>query len=286
MKHLLIAAAAALAVGSAQAQIAVPQAVDPGQVFTLALERPAGTGAELVIRRFAEEGQGAVVAVQPLVPGAEAVPLNAPVAGGSYVVELVEGGRVRHRAGLEVVAAPVMLELPVRPDAGKPFTLRWRGGAARGDVVEIVGPEGAVRESQTLASGSAEGGAATGTLSLTAPAASGAYEVRLRDGRTGTVLSRLGFEVDATKAWFRAPNFVSPGEWIRIDWFGPDGPDFAIRLVAPDGQTTLSDHPLPAVAGAPDSLDLRAPPKAGDYRLRYVNLATGEILGDAVLLVR
>jgi len=273
-------ALAAVIAPDAEAQIIVPEAVDPGAVVIVGLETPAPEGALLALRRFQEDGEGSVMRSWQVMPGAGQVGIEAPALGGSYVLELVVGARLRHRAMLEVAAAPVMLELPLQPDAGQLFEVRWRGGAGRGDVLEVVDAGGQQISRQALAGGD------VGVAEVTAPSSSGQYEIRLRDGRTGTVLSRARFEVDATRGWLRAPSMAAPGSDVRVDWFGPDGATFAIRLVTEDDAQVVTERVLADGLAEADSLTLSAPRRAGRYRLRYLNLATGEILSDSVLIVR
>jgi len=284
--RIIALAVAALLGGGASAQILAPGTVDAGAAMTIRLERPAPASAGLVLRRFSETGSGAPVARRPLATGAESVAMTAPAHAGSYVLELEIDGRPRHRAPLEVAAPAAMLELNGRPLAGEPLVLAWRGGAARGDRVELVDEAGHVLEAVAL--DAADGDApAAGRVRVTAPSHSGRYVARLVAGGGGPVLARVGFEVDAARgAWLRAPAVVAPGRSVGIEWFGPAGPDFAIRLTDPDGARLLVERRLDLPDASVRRVELTAPDRPGRYRLHYLDLATGEPLSTSVLIVR
>lgn len=279
--HLIAALLASLATGAA-AEIILPPSVDPGAPVTVRFDPPA-PGGMIVLREFAEDGQGRLVLTQPLVPGAEAVPITAPLAAGSYLVERLEGGRVAERAALEVAAAPVMLEAPALVEAGEPLEVRWRGSAARGDRLEIAGPDGTVLSTLALAEAEAVG-EGEGRARLPGPTGSGSYELRLRDGRTGIILARTRFDVDATRAFLRTRSFARAGERLDVGVFGPTGATFAVVLEGPDGRA-VEEISLAGVERG-GAVRLEAPGRRGDYRLHYRNLATGETLSTSVLKIR
>lgn len=279
---LLLAAAAA----PAFPEMVLPPSVDPGQEMSVEVSPPAASGGEFAAQPItgpqgAERPAGPPVPLGVLEPGAELARLAAPRQSGSYWLELYVGGRLRERAALEVVAAPIGLWAPAEVHPTAPFEIRLSiGGAPAVDLVIEDRDTVLIWEAQISA---AE--LASSRLAIPAPDHSGTYLLQVIDPPTGTVLASRRFSVDAGKAWFRAPSVITAGEGVRVDRFGPGGVDHALVIVSEATGALVLEQTLAGSEGARDTVVLPGPRKPGRYRLRYVSLLDGNILADVVLIV-
>ncbi|GMG83592.1 hypothetical protein LNKW23_28050 [Paralimibaculum aggregatum] len=280
-----MSAAAALALPAA-AELRLPPSVDPGQAVPLEIVPPAGAGAELLARPITgpdggEVPTGPAVPLGGVEPGAGRIEFTAPARSGSYWLELHQNGRMRERADLEVVAAPVGLWTPSEVHPTAAFDIRLSIGGAR-DVLLVVENEAGGLVWERLVTRDEVGG---GRLAIRAPDLSGRYLLQVLHGQNGTVLASRHFTVDAGKAWFRAPSVIAPGEPVRIDRFGPGGEGHALVITSEASGEVVHEENLAGSAGARDTVVLPGPRREGRYRLRYVSLADGAVLADVVLIV-
>jgi len=115
-----------------------------------------------------------------------------------------------------------------------------------------------------------------------APDLAGDYVVRYRS-RRGRSLARSNLEVFEILATLEGPTTAAPGEDINVAWTGPDGAQDFLSIATHDenGEEYLIFAPTtngnPAVFTAPDV--------PGDYEIRYVRAADGEVLARHTLAV-
>jgi len=275
-----------LAVGPARAEMTVPYAVDPGQSVTVEFAPPAGDSARLVVQPIAGPAGGERPAaparvLAPVAAGTERMRVEAPVKSGSYWLELHEGGRRRERAPLDVVAAPVGLSAPVEVPPTEPFEIRLSLGGAPSVRLRMTGPDGSVLWERVVMAEQLTGG----VLAIPAPDLSGRYRLAMIHPEAGEPSAAVGFSVDATRAWLRAPSVIPAGAPVAIDRFGPGGPDHALEILSATTGAMVVERSLAGSEGARGTVVLAGPGRAGRYRLRYVSRASGEVLSNVPLIV-
>jgi Ca-activated chloride channel family protein len=164
----------------------------------------------------------------------------------------------------------VAVEAPEQVEIQTPMTVTWNGGGLPGDhiIVEHVGDE---RREDVLCipvSGA-------GPVTVSAPDLAGDYVVRYRS-RVGQSLARSPLEIFEILATIEAPTNAGPGEKVTAIWTGPaEGQDF-LSIAAPDEPNEHYRSFSPTRNGSP--AELIAPISPGEYEIRYVRAADGEIL--------
>ncbi|MEM1343931.1 MAG: hypothetical protein AAGI34_05030 [Pseudomonadota bacterium] len=276
MRILSLAAVLGVLIQPVGAQIVAPPTVDPGEAVAVALETPARAGLVLRVRPIGQEGLGTVIASHAVFEGAAQVALIAPARPGSYALELVAGERVLSRAALEVAAVALTLTAPAEVGPAQPFKVGVSGQRAPEDRIEIV------RGSAVVVSVNV-GEAAS--ITLDAPDTLGRYALRYVDGASGAAMAETVLTVTAARAWLGASSVVSPGQTLRIEWYGPAGANHAIQIQRADGATVV-ERSLAGGTTRRGALSLDAPRTRGRYRLRYLDVRTGDVLSDQPLIVR
>lgn len=280
-----LAVLAVLAASAAGAEIRLSESADPGARVMVVLDPPAGTGAQLVVVPVSglagAEEIGAPVATVPVAEGMGIVELTAPLDPGSYRVRLEEGGRVRDRAGLEVVAAPAVFRIRVieRARPGEPVTVSWEFAGQAGDRLVVQTEDGRAVSERPIG---AEAAAARAAV-ITAPEATGRYRIRYVDTRGRTLVS-IGFAVDARDGLIGVPATVAAGRPFEVDRYGPGGAAYEIILLGGEG-TALARVSLEGAGGFRGAHWLTAPAAPGRYRVVYRNAATGEVVSESPLVV-
>ena len=171
----------------------------------------------------------------------------------------------------------VTLEAPERTEIHSPMTLTWNGGGLPGDHIVVEHQRDDLRE-DVLCIPAIHGGPVT----INAPDLAGDYVVRYRS-RRGRSLARSSLEVFEILATLEGPTTAAPGEDINVAWTGPDGAQDFLSIATHDqnGEEYLRFAPTtngnPAVFTAPDV--------PGDYEIRYVRAADGEVLARHTLAV-
>jgi len=260
-------------VASAQ-QLSTPDTVDPGERMQVAVSaEPQGSVVELWGPVTSAASKGAMLSSAP-VEGGNAT-LAAPEAPGTYELRLVtSAGRMLTRATVDVAAVPVVLSVPALIGAGFETEIRWQGPGNPGDAIQIFDPLSGKVAVFALAEGSP---GAMHSVTLPAPDLPGAYLIRYVTVH-GVVLHSLPVLIDTSRSWLRSPVDLIAGDRFSVEWRGPHGAGHRFQLVDAEG-TVLMEAADTATEGV-GTAGLVAPKKAGDYRVRYIDGATGTVFAD------
>ncbi|MBW6455614.1 MAG: VWA domain-containing protein [Trueperaceae bacterium] len=197
-----------------------------------------------------------------------------------YHLVLPEGGsRVIGRSpAFTSREATATLEAPAEIGAGSQFAVEWTGPDNDRDYLTIV-PAGA-REGSYDSYQYTRGGS---PVTLTAPDAPGAYEVRYVTGQGGSTLASAPVTVTAVGATVSGPPEVPAGSEFAVDWTGPDNDRDYLTIVeagAREGAYTSYEYTR---RGSP--VTLTAPIEPGAYELRYVTGRGSATLASAPVTV-
>jgi len=114
-----------------------------------------------------------------------------------------------------------------------------------------------------------------GPVTLAAPIVPGAYDIRYISN-LGKILSRSTLEVFEVLATLDGPAEVSAGEEFEVTWTGPDASQDYLSIAEPGAANETYLEWAPTSEG--DPLRLQAPRYTGEFELRYVRAADGEVL--------
>ncbi|MBZ0123720.1 MAG: hypothetical protein K8F31_07515, partial [Roseovarius sp.] len=213
--------------------------------------------------------------------------LRAPAAPGLYEIRYIlrEGSRTLAAATIEIVEPEVTVSGPDQVRAGDKLRVTWTGAVDPGDYVALA-PMGSGDDDFSnyfTIRGKTE-------HDMTAPPATGLYELRyiLREG--GRVLARRPVEVLAedaalnTGATLSAPATAAAGSRIEVGWESDsDSPDRRITVAAPD-QAIFTWIEAVRIAGAPP-VEIAMPDKAGTYELRLLDVSNQAVLARQPITV-
>ncbi len=255
-----------------------PWTVDPGAKLEVAIS--GGSGGRLEIwGPITQHGRGDMLA-GGAVPG-NRVPITAPNAPGSYELRyLGPTGELLAQRSFEVAAVPIRLWLPLQLGVGAPGEVRWRGPARPGDAIQIVDPATGSVVSETAAEGTP--GAENITM-IEGPPRAGQYALRYVSRERGAVLRVLPISVgpwrSSTNDWMRVPISVTADEPFQVRWYGPASPEHLFQLIDPaSGTVVASARGAETETGVAATME--APGRAGKYRMRFVDTASGQVLSD------
>ena len=207
--------------------------------------------------------------------------LTAPDGLGAYEVRYVmgESGRTLASQAVTLVETSATVEAPLEIPAGADFEVTWSGPDNPRDYVTIVeagAAEGSYLSYQRTGRGS--------PLTLEAPDALGAYEVRYVLGESGRTLASQAVTLVEVEATVSAPAEVPAGAPVEIAWTGPDNNRDYVAIAeagAPDGSYVTYQR---TNRGSP--LTLEAPDALGSYEVRYVLGESGRAIAvQAITLV-
>lgn len=217
--------------------------------------------------------------------------IRAPGKPGEYELRYVwagpDGRRVLTTARISVADTPYAIEAPARVPAGTSFTVTWKGPGQPRDYIDIV-PEAHRAADGELSFGYIESG---NPLRMKAPGDTGRYALRYiseaPDGRR--VLVRVPLEVTASEARLAFSPQATAGASIVVNWKGPGAEGDYIDIV-PEGQKEPAGELAYAYVEQSEdgeTVTLRAPGDAGNYRLRYILEAAGgrRVIADEPLFV-
>jgi Ca-activated chloride channel family protein len=171
----------------------------------------------------------------------------------------------------------VSIEAPDRAEIQKPLTLNWSGGGLPGDHIVVEYSGGDLPE-DVLCIPAGAGGPVT----VSAPDLAGDYVLRYRS-RTGRSLDRANLEVFEILATLEGPTTVAPGQEISVTWTGPDSEQDFLSIASHDEPGEQYRSFTPTTGGNP--IIFTAPITPGDYEIRYVRAADGEVLASQPLAV-
>jgi len=190
---------------------------------------------------------------------------------GSGIQQLL--GRLEFGTGRRKVA----LEAPERTEIQSPMTLTWDGGGLPGDHIVVEYQRDDLRE-DVLCIPAGNGGPVT----INAPDLAGDYVVRFRS-RRGLSLARSSLEIFEILATLEGPTTAAPGDNINVAWTGPNAAQDFLSIASHDQHGEEYLRFAPTTNG--DPVVLTAPIAPGDYEIRYVRAADGEILARHPLAV-
>ncbi len=171
----------------------------------------------------------------------------------------------------------VTIEAPERAEIRTSMTLTWTGGGLPGDhiIIEYVGND-LIEDVLCIPA------IGDGPVTVDAPDFAGDYVVRYRS-RRGRSLARASLDVFEILATLEGPTEAAPGQGLDINWTGPDAPqDFLSIAASGDGDDEYRSF-SPTTSGNPAVLT--APITPGNYEVRYVRAADGEVLARQPLAV-
>jgi len=171
----------------------------------------------------------------------------------------------------------VSLEAPDRVENRTPMTIGWEADELPGDHITLTLSEAPGFESVFCLPADTEG-----AIFATAPEIPGEYIVRYVSAR-GRTLAQSSLEVFEILATLDAPREMAPGADIAVRWTGPEAEQDFLSVA---GSGDADDQYLsfvPAESGNP--AHLRAPGVPGEYELRYVRAADGQVLARETFTV-
>jgi hypothetical protein len=159
---------------------------------------------------------------------------------------------------------PAVVNVPERVEAGAVFEAGWTGPDNPGDYLTIVRPDAAAAVFENYQE--TRRGA---TLALTAPMQAGEWEVRYVTVRSKTVLARAPLVVTPVSAALIAPETVTLGAALSVEWKGPNNVGDFLNIVPAGAPDEAAGNYADAAQGSPAKLT--APVQPGAAEIRYVS---------------
>ncbi|HET7411208.1 MAG TPA: VWA domain-containing protein [Pararhizobium sp.] len=206
--------------------------------------------------------------------------VTAPDAVGAYELRYVVAQSKRVLASREIALVPTSatLDAPVEVPAGSAFEVAWTGPDNDRDYITIVekgAPEGTHGNYTRTRNGS--------PLTITAPDAVGAYELRYIVAQSKRVLASREVVLIPTSATVKVENTAVPGGKLTVAWTGPDNRQDYITIVEKGAPEGTHGNYTRTRSGSP--LTIEVPKKAGAYEVRYVVAQSKRVLASAPLNV-
>ncbi|MFT3829909.1 MAG: VWA domain-containing protein [Opitutaceae bacterium] len=176
------------------------------------------------------------------------------------------------------VLTPATLKAPPQVTAGAKFSVEWTGPDNAGDYVTIVtrgAPDDAYESSAYTKQGT--------PVELTALIDPVAAEVRYVAARSRTVLARTPVEIRPAEVTLSAPERITAGAVVPIEWKGPANTGDYLTIVppkAPDGEYAAYDS-----ARAGTVAQVTAPITAGEAEIRYMSGQGHRVLARRALMI-
>ncbi len=217
----------------------------------------------------------------------DSITLRAPAEPGLYEVRYVldEGSRTLASTPVEVTAAEQSVSAPAIVRAESDFTVTWGKTVHPRDWVTIVAA--GADEGTHLAYRRVE---SHDSITLTAPAETGLYEVRYVLDEGSKTLASSPIEIvpaDAPLddgAGLSAPATAAPGGTITVSWtIAADDADRRVALALADAPdfTWISAHRV----GAEQQTEIILPDAPGQYEVRFLDISSQSVLGRAIIAV-
>ncbi|MEO0410453.1 MAG: VWA domain-containing protein [Pseudomonadota bacterium] len=270
------AEAAPIDVGTAQANLIVPEMVEIGNDFEVRFEGPDDTPDKPdYVDLVGPEAVGTAVRsisnfyVRDGSPGT----LRAPAKPGVYLARYIwvnaAGKDVIAEAFVQVVDAQVALSAPDTAGVGRPVEVTWRGPDNQADYIDVV-PRGNtatrgqisyrwVRDSED------------NVIAVTMPGEPGDYDLRYvargSDGKR--VLKTLPITIEDIRTELAFAPEVGLGEILEVSWTGAGNWTDYIDIV-PKGQKAADDELSYRWTRDGNPSVLQLPGEPGEYEVRYV----------------
>ncbi|ABD54638.1 VWA domain-containing protein [Jannaschia sp. CCS1] len=210
--------------------------------------------------------------------GTNPATVRMPAAEGPFEIRYTDATTRQVIARTPILSTPVTatLEVPQEVTIGSQFDVSWTGPDYPNDMIVIIAPDATTNGYAASRRPTSDGP----TVSLTAPAEAGTYEVRYRMHQDGVILARALVNVVEEVAAITAPATAVAGSTIELAWTGPGNDADFIGITDADAEgyhrfantTRISE-------GSP--LNLLMPSAAGEYVLEYV-LGEGRIRVSSV----
>lgn len=201
--------------------------------------------------------------------------VRAPGKPGEYTLRYIWRGTDNKRhvlaeATIQITDSEVALVAPDTVQAGSFITVGWKGPANQGDYIDLV-PKDYKKTNGELAFAYAK---EEPELQLRAPTKPGDYQIRymLNSGGDRRVLADIPLVVTEAVATLSLAETVNAGSLIHVFWTGPAGESDYIDLVPADHKKIGGELDFVYTKNSEDgeTIEIKAPTKAGDYMVRYI----------------
>lgn len=271
-----ILARAKVAVTPVTASIAAPAKAAAGTKIAVTFEGPGAPEDWVGIARPGDDANSYVGGAWVYADQGSPAELPLPVQPGPYEVRYVSGldPKILAAAKVEVTPASASVSAPAKVMAGTTIEVPFTGTGAGDTFIGFV-KKGAPENSWI---GGAYERPEGERVFLRVPGEPGAYEVRFVLEANGDyrVLAATPVTVEPAVASLSAPDEVEAGGQIEIAFTGPKGSGDYITITAvgaePDAYMDFR-----TVSEDATSVTLQAPDEAGDYEVRYVMAAPGDV---------
>ncbi len=191
------------------------------------------------------------------------VELRVPTTAGDYEIRLLGADSpyaTLARQALKATAVTASLEAPDQVAAGANIAVKWTGPNNQRDYVAIGNAERPYIIYEYTRGGS--------PVTLRAPDADGAYELRYFLGNGDKVIATRKLTIGKVSGSVSAPAQVNAGASFAVKWQGPNNARDFITLVKAGAPERQYAHYEYTSKGNP--VQLRAPDAAGEYEIRYL----------------
>jgi len=203
------------------------------------------------------------------------VPLRVPDEPGEYRIGYFTARTLIGSTPITVGAVQAQLQVPAQVVAGARFEVQWQGPDNPGDRLLVADADG-----KRTGSYAYTGNHDDGIAPLRAPEVPGSYEVVYLTG--DQAIGSAGFSVLDVAAALQAPESVTAGHRLAVDWEGPGNSGDVIQIVDPASGNDLAYDYIGNGEG--NTVLVTAPLAAGEFELQYVT-AGGRILARRPLAV-
>lgn len=206
--------------------------------------------------------------------------LRMPPEPGEYEIRYIrrQSREILASQPVTVEAVRASVSAPKTASAGETVVVRWTGPDYKDDHVTVseVGSGANKYVNYTYTKNGSP-------LKLVMPPEPGDYEVRYIQRQGRKILASQSVTVEAVEARLSAPEIVSAGEVVAVEWTGPDYKDDYITVSEADTGANQYVHYTYTREGSP--LQLAIPSEPGDYEIRYIQRQGRVILARQALVV-
>lgn len=229
-------------------------------------------------------GRGKVIDAQRVIADKRVdqkqVELVAPAKPGDYLLRYYHGAQSKVIATrpITITEAEVGLVAPAEVSIASRFEVTWTGPGEQYDEVQVFAPDqrggrGKVIDNQRVQSAKTF---EQRTVSMTAPATPGDYELRYYNGHNSAVLATLPLKVLDAEVALQAPEQVDMASTFVVTWTGPGAQYDEVQVWDPraragSGKVVDNQRVQSAKTFEQRTVTLTAPATPGEYTLRYWN---------------
>ncbi|MGJ8657728.1 MAG: vWA domain-containing protein [Akkermansiaceae bacterium] len=179
--------------------------------------------------------------------------------------------KVLGRTTIEIIPAKLTLTAPDEIKAGGSVKIDWTGPNNKGDYITIV-----TKDTEDGKYAKYEYTKKAPTLTVTAPLELGTAEIRYMSGQGAKVLARRPIEITKAEITLSAPDEITAGGSVKVNWTGPDNKGDYITIVnknTEDGKYAKYDY-----TNKGPTLTVIAPLELGPAEIRYMAGQGGKVL--------